>query len=263
MKITFIGAGNMSEAIVAGVIRQGVLEAGEVTVSDPLEERRSYMESTYGVTAVASNHEAVAGADGVVLAVKPQLFEAVWEELKGSVSKEALVMSIMAGVAAKRIEGADGFRVVRVMPNTPSLVGCGASGIAAGALATEADLSLAEKLMQAVGVSVRVQEEQLHAVTALSGSGPAYLFLMMEAMMAAAIELGLGEEEARLLCVETVGGAADLMADSDCSAATLRERVTSKGGTTAAALATFERERFRELVAAAMRSAYDRSQELA
>lgn len=263
MKITFIGAGNMSEAIVAGVIRRGVLAADAITVSDPLEERRVYMEATYGVAAVASNREAVAGATCVVLAVKPQLFEAVWEELREAVSGDTLVLSIMAGIAAHRMEGADGFRVVRVMPNTPSLVGRGAAGIAAGALATEEDLCWAETLMQAVGVSVRVEEDQLHAVTALSGSGPAYLFLLMEAMMGAAVELGLGEEEARLLCVETVGGVADLMADSTCSAATLRERVTSKGGTTAAAIGTFQQQRFEELVGAAMRSAYDRSRELA
>ena len=145
----------------------------------------------------------------------------------------------------------------------PSLVGRGAAGIAKGAHATDEDLALVESLMKAVGVCVRVEEVQLHAVTALSGSGPAYLFYLMEAMIEAAVSLGLSEEEAHLLCVETVGGAADLMAASDCGPSVLRERVTSKGGTTAAAIESLEEQQVDQAMAKAMQRAFQRSQELA
>lgn len=263
MKITFIGAGNMSEAIIAGALKKGVVAADAVTVSDPLEERRNHMQHAYGVRSEEDNVRAVTNVDVVVLAVKPQVFPQVWSSLQPELSPHSLVISIMAGVTSETIAAGSDMRVVRVMPNTPSLVGRGAAGIAQGTLATESDMKVAERLMQAVGVSVRVQEDQLHAVTALSGSGPAYLFYLMEAMIDSAKELGLDEATARLLCVETVGGAADLMADSTCTATTLRERVTSKGGTTAAAIETFQQRQFTELVGAAMRSAYDRSQELA
>ena len=263
MKITAIGAGNMSEAIIAGVIKRGVVAAGEITLSDPLAERRAHMESTYSVATEEDNQAAVMGASVVILAVKPQVFPAVWLELKDQLPADCLVISIMAGIRAETIEGGTHLRVVRVMPNTPALVGRGAAGIAAGTHAREADLVLAEKLMQSVGVSVRVDEPQLHAVTALSGSGPAYLFYLMEAMIGAAVELGLSEADARLLCVETVGGAADLMADSSCAPAVLRERVTSKGGTTAAAIDALDEHAFKQSVATAMQRAYARSEELA
>ncbi len=262
MKITFVGAGNMSEAIIAGALKKEVVTADSVTVSDPLEERRNYMQHTYAVRAEEDNARAVANADVVVLAVKPQVFPCVWDSLQSTLSPTSLVVSIMAGVTSETIAAGSELRVVRVMPNTPSLVGRGASGIAQGALATESDMEVTERLMQAVGVSVRVQEEQLHVVTALSGSGPAYLFYLMEAMMEYAQELGLDEAAARLLCVETVGGAADLLASSDDSPEDLRSRVTSKGGTTAAAIQTFNEQGLKEMVNAAMKSAFMRSKEL-
>ena len=217
MRIAVIGAGNMSEAILAGVIEQGVWPAEQIIVSDPLAERREHMQATYGVLATEHNDQAVATADVIMLAVKPQVFPDVWESLRTQLPASALIVSIMAGVSAASIEQGNALRVVRVMPNTPSLVGRGAAGIAKGAHATDEDLALVESLMKAVGVCVRVEEVQLHAVTALSGSGPAYLFYLMEAMIEAAVSLGLSEEEAHLLCVETVGGAADLMAASDCA----------------------------------------------
>jgi pyrroline-5-carboxylate reductase len=263
MKITAIGAGNMSEAILAGVIKQGVLAAEQIRVSDPLDSRREHMQTTYGVVAMSNNEEAVAEADVVMLAVKPQVFPEVWSSLKEQLPVSCLVVSIMAGISAVSIENGSALRVVRVMPNTPSLVGRGAAGIAKGAHATDEDLALVETLMKAVGVCVRVAEPQLHAVTALSGSGPAYLFYLMEAMIKASMELGLSEKEARLLCVETVGGAADLMAVSDCAPSVLRERVTSKGGTTAAAIQALEEQQIDQAMAKAMECAYRRSQELA
>ncbi|MAW40383.1 MAG: pyrroline-5-carboxylate reductase [Kiritimatiellaceae bacterium] len=263
MKITFIGAGNMSEAIIAGALKKAVVAADAVTVSDPLEERRNQMQRAYGVRSEEDNARAVANADVVVLAVKPQVFPQVWGSLQSELSPNSLVVSIMAGVTSETIAAGSDLRVVRVMPNTPSLVGRGASGIAQGALATESDMEITERLMQAVGVSVRVQEEQLHAVTALSGSGPAYLFYLMEAMIDSAKELGLDEATARLLCIETVGGAADLLAASEEAPVELRKRVTSKGGTTAAAIQTFDEQALKEVISAAMKSAFARSQELA
>ena len=262
MKITFIGAGNMSEAIIAGALKQKVVAADAVTVSDPLEERRKHMQQVYGIHTEEDNVRAVVHAEVVVLAVKPQIFPHVWGSLQSAISPSSLVVSIMAGVTSETIAAGSDLRVVRVMPNTPSLVGRGASGIAQGALATELDMEITERLMQAVGVSVRVEEEQLHAVTALSGSGPAYLFYLMEAMMDSAKKLGLDEATARLLCIETVGGAADLLASSDDSPVDLRSRVTSKGGTTAAAIQTFNDKDLKEVVSAAMKSAFVRSKEL-
>jgi pyrroline-5-carboxylate reductase len=263
MKIAVIGAGNMSEAILAGVIEQGVLSAEQIIVSDPLAERREHMQATYGVLATEQNDQAVATADVIMLAIKPQVFPAVWEGLQAQLPASALVVSIMAGISAASIEQGSMLRVVRVMPNTPSLVGRGAAGVAKGAHATDEDLALVERLMGAVGVCVRVEESQLHAVTALSGSGPAYLFYLMEAMIEAAMSLGLNEQEARLLCVETVGGAADLMAASDCAPSVLRERVTSKGGTTAAAIESLEEQQVDQAIGRAMQRAFQRSQELA
>ena len=262
MKITFIGAGNMSEAIISGVLKQGVFSAKDIRASDPLIERRNHMRGTYGVEIGDNNREAVEGVDIVVLAVKPQIFSSVWEDLKEAISSSTLIVSIMAGITSETIACDTNFRVIRVMPNTPSLVGRGASGIAMGKTANEDDMGIAEKIMQSVGVSVRVKEEQLHAVTALSGSGPAYIFYLIEAMMQEAIDLGLDEDAARLLCAETVGGAADLFANSKDSAKSLRNKVTSKGGTTAAAIKAFEDKDMKSIIAGAMKSAYKRSLEL-
>ena len=261
MKITFIGAGNMSEAIISGILRRGVFKAPDITISDPLLERRNHMEVTYHVQVRDNNIDALAEADVVILAVKPQVFPAIWEDLKQTVSNK-LIISIMAGIASETIASGTDLRVIRVMPNTPSLIGRGASGIAMGQSATEDDMNTAEKIMQSVGVSVRVEEEQLHAVTALSGSGPAYIFYLMEAMISEAVDLGLDEDTARLLCTETVGGAADLLANSKDSAKSLRNKVTSKGGTTAAAIKAFEDKDMKSIIAGAMKSAYKRSLEL-
>ena len=263
MKITFIGAGNMSEAIISGVLKQGVFSAKDIRVSDPLIERRNHMRGTYGVEIGDNNREAVEGVDIVVLAVKPQIFSSVWEDLKEAISNKLIDCKYNGGNHVRNNCICDtNFRVIRVMPNTPSLVGRGASGIAMGKTANEDDMGIAEKIMQSVGVSVRVKEEQLHAVTALSGSGPAYIFYLIEAMMQEAIDLGLDEDTARLLCAETVGGAADLFANSKDSAKSLRNKVTSKGGTTAAAIKAFEDKDMKSIIAGAMKSAFKRSLEL-
>ncbi len=264
MKITFVGAGNMAEAIVAGIVDKQVVPAVDICVSDISEERLLLFVEKYGVEVSADNPIAVEGADVVVLSVKPQIFPAVWPEIERALKPGALVVSIMAGVTSATIAGGKLIRVVRIMPNTPALIGEGAAGIAAGEFATAADLKVAEKLMNAVGVSVVVStEEELHSVTALSGSGPAYVFYLLESMLKAAEQMGMEKGVARELALSTVIGAAKLMKETGETADVLRKKVTSKGGTTAAAIQTLENRGVKESVIAALFAAQTRSKELA
>jgi pyrroline-5-carboxylate reductase len=262
-RIAFIGAGNMAEALVKGLVSAGV-PADRITVTDPLETRLDEFRRSFGVQGSSSNVSAVAGADVVVLAVKPQILQGVLEEIRGHVGESALIVSIAAGIRTERIEQTLGgsARVVRVMPNTPALVGEGISAISGGRRATAADLDLAGELLGAVGRVVRVDEKHMDAVTAVSGSGPAYVFYLMEAMLAAARKLELDAGVARRLVYQTVAGAAKLAAGSDVGPEALRERVTSKGGTTAAAIAVLEERGVRAALEAAVAAAHRRSREL-
>ena len=253
----------MAEALVAGIVGKNVCPAGQLCVTDISEVRLQHFIEKYGVKTSLDNPSAVAGADVVMLSVKPQIFPDVWPEIEGALKPDALVVSIMAGVPSQKIAGNKPIRVVRVMPNTPSLVGVGAAGISAGEFATDADLKIAEKLMGAVGTTVIVTEEDIDAVTALSGSGPAYVFLLLEGMLAAADQMGLEKEVSRELALATVIGAAKLMLETGEDAAVLREKVTSKGGTTAAALNTMEERGVKSAVIAALLAAQARSKELA
>lgn len=253
----------MAEAIVAGIVKQQVVAAGDVCVTDISAERLSHFESRYGVITSSDNPAAVASADVIVLSVKPQIFPSVWAEIEGALKADVLVVSIMAGIPSKKIAGGKPIRVVRVMPNTPSLVGEGAAGIAAGDFATDADLEVAKNLMNAVGVAALVREEEIDAVTALSGSGPAYVFYLLEGMLAAAEQMGLDKAVARELALATVMGAATLMKETGEEADVLRKKVTSKGGTTAAALDTMEERDVKDAIIAALLAAQARSRELA
>jgi len=253
----------MAEAIVAGIVNQRVLAAADVCVTDISAERLSHFESRYGVGTSSDNSVAVAQSDVVVLSVKPQIFPAVWADIGQALKADALVVSIMAGIPSQRIAGNKPIRVVRVMPNTPALVGEGAAGIAAGEHATESDLAIAEKLLGAVGVTAVVNEEEIDAVTALSGSGPAYVFYLLEGMLAAAGQMGLDEGVSRELALATVIGAAKLMKETGEDAAVLRNKVTSKGGTTAAAIHALEERQVKDAVIAALLAAQARSRELA
>lgn len=263
MKITFIGAGNMAEAIVAGIVKQQVVEASDVCVTDISADRLAHFESRYGVGISPDNVAAVANADVVILSVKPQVFPAVWPEIEGALKPDALVVSIMAGIPSTKIAGGRPIHVVRVMPNTPALVGEGAAGIAAGEFASDADLAVAEKLLGAVGAAVIVKEEEIDAVTALSGSGPAYVFYLLESMLKAAEQMGLDKGVSRELALATVAGAAKLMQETGEDADVLRKKVTSKGGTTAAAIDTMEERGVKNAIIAAMLAAQARSGELA
>lgn len=253
----------MAEAMVAGIVDKKVVAASDVCVSDISQERLRLFADKYGVGTSSDNIAAVARADVVVLSVKPQVFPEVWPDIEEALKPDALVVSIMAGIPAARIAGGKPIRVVRVMPNTPSLVGAGAAGIAAGEFATEKDLKVAEKLMGAVGATAFVKEEEIDAVTALSGSGPAYVFYLIEGMLAAAEQMGLEGGVARELALATVIGAARLMQDTGEEAGALRRKVTSKGGTTEAAVNAMEEQGVKESIVAALLAAQARSKELA
>jgi pyrroline-5-carboxylate reductase len=262
--VVFIGAGNMAEALVKGLVQGGVCPAKQITVTDPRAERLDFFRTAFAVNAMVSNTDAVAKAGIVVLAVKPQSMSDVLLELKGKLPADAVVVSIAAGTLTKTIEAGLGgkARVVRVMPNTPALVGAGASAVCPGQFAKPDDVELTSRLMESVGLVVRVDEGMMDAVTALSGSGPAYVFYVMESMIAAAKKLGMDETIAKLLTYATISGAAKLATESGAEPAELRHRVTSKGGTTAAAIDVMQQKQVGESFIAAIEAAARRSREL-
>ncbi|MDQ1682405.1 MAG: pyrroline-5-carboxylate reductase [Frankiaceae bacterium] len=263
MTVAIIGAGKMGEAILAGLLRAG-RSPGDIVVTEKDATRSSYLSDRYGV-AVVSNDAAVAEADVVVLAVKPQDLGAVLVELAPSYRPGALAVSIAAGVTSRFIEERlpAGTPVVRVMPNTPALVGEGMSAVAVGSAATDEHLATTEALLAPLGPVRRVTESQLDAVTAVSGSGPAYVFYLAEAMIAAGVEFGLDEETATALATQTIIGAGTLMRETGTAPAELRAMVTSKGGTTAAAIETFDVYDVKGALRAGLTACRDRSVELA
>ena len=262
--IAFIGAGNMAGALIRGLIGTGTVPADRITASDPDEARLESLASALGIGITSDNAEAVADATVVVLATKPQVFGDVLPGLAEVVRPDALLVSIAAGISTEMIERAfpAQLRVVRTMPNTPALVGAGATAIAAGTHATEADLELAETLFRSVGIAVVVPEVQIDAVTGLSGSGPAYVFAMIEALRDAGAKEGLEEDTALRLASQTVFGAARLLLDEKEAPEVLRDRVTSPGGTTRAGLDALAAAGFAEAIRGAVRAATRRSVEL-
>ena len=262
--VAFIGAGNMASALIRGLIGTGTVPADRIVAADPDRARLDALGSELGVRTAEDNAQALRSADVVVLATKPQVFPSVLPTLGASLRPDALVVSIAAGISTKIIEGSlpAGARVVRTMPNTPALVGVGATAIAGGKHATDADLALVETLFQSVGLCVRVPESQIDAVTGLSGSGPAYVFAMIEALRDAGVREGLSEETSLQLAAQTVLGAARLLFEQNEPPETLRERVTSPGGTTRAGLDALEASGFAEVLAGAVRAATRRSNEL-
>lgn len=262
-KVVFIGAGNMAEAIVSGMVAANFCAPEKIIMTDVRPERLADLERKYGVSTSTDNC-VVKNAEIVVLAVKPQVMADVLKGIAPVIRKETLIISIAAGIPTAKIEAWLGGsrRVVRVMPNTPALVGQGASAIAAGSGADEADLEVTETILGCVGITVRVEEQEIDAVTALSGSGPAYVFYLLEGMLAAADQLGLDKETARKLAIKTVEGAARLMEDSGEPADVLRAKVTSKGGTTEAAIRSMDESGVKGAVVQALLAAQKRSVEL-
>jgi pyrroline-5-carboxylate reductase len=262
-KVVFIGAGNMAEAIVSGMVAAEFCAPEKIVMTDIRPERLADLAADHGVS-TSTDNSVVKNAEIIVLAVKPQVMGEVLKGIAPVFRKETLVISIAAGITSESIENVLGedSRVVRVMPNTPALIGQGASALAAGSLADEADLEVAEAILGCVGLTVRVDEKEIDAVTALSGSGPAYVFYLLESMLAAADEMGLEKETARVLALQTVEGAARLMKDSGEEAAELRAKVTSKGGTTHAAISSMEKSGVKDAIVKALKAAKARSIEL-
>lgn len=263
-RIAFIGAGNMATSLIGGLLARGV-PADCITASEPLAEQRQRIAAEHGIVVLEDNAAVIAAADIIVLAVKPQVMKAVCQALAPHLPAGVLIVSIAAGIPCASLSGWLGTdTLVRCMPNTPSLLREGASGLYATAAVSAAQRQQAEELLAAVGLVLWLQEEQLiDAVTAVSGSGPAYFFLLMEAMTAAGEKLGLPAETASLLARQTALGAARMALASEFDPAELRRRVTSPNGTTEAAIRTFQNGGFEALVDDALQAAAHRSAELA
>ncbi len=263
-RIAFIGAGNMAASLIGGLRAKG-LEAAQIRASDPGEETRAKVSAEHGIETFADNAQAIDGVDVVVLAVKPQAMKAVCEAIRPSLQPNQLVVSIAAGITCASMTAWLGEQpIVRCMPNTPALLRQGVSGLYATSEVTAQQRQQAEELLSAVGIALWLDEEQqLDAVTAVSGSGPAYFFLLIEAMTAAGVKLGLPKEIAEQLTVQTALGAAHMAVSSDVDAAELRRRVTSPNGTTEAAIKSFQAGGFEALVETALGAAAHRSAEMA
>jgi len=263
-KIGFIGGGNMAEAIIKGLLDGGA-PAGAIMVAEPVPLRRDFLSAEYSADATDDNLDVARQADIIILAIKPQVAASVLTGLEPAISPDKLVISIMAGISTGFIEEAltNGVRVVRCMPNTPALIQAAATALCAGRKATAQDLEVTAGIFARVGAVVTVPEKQMDAVTGLSGSGPAYVFAFIEALADAGVKNGLPRDTAASLAVQTVLGAARMAAETGEHPALLRERVTSPGGTTIAALHTLENGRFRGLIMDAVDAASHRSRELA
>ena len=260
----FIGGGVMAEAMLSRALAAGVADAADVCVAEPIDERRAYIADAYQVSTTPRNSEAARGKELVVLAVKPQHFGHVAEELHGELHSGQTVLSIIAGMPIRRI--ADGLGhpdIVRVMPNTPAQIGAGVSVWTATATVSDDALSAAASLLAVLGREWRVADESyIDMATALSGSGPAYVFAFIEALIEAGVYLGMPRDMARALAVDTVTGSARLAQETGEHPALLRETVTSPGGTTAAGLMALERGGMRATVLEAVAAAHRRAREL-
>ncbi|ANB16741.1 pyrroline-5-carboxylate reductase [Dokdonella koreensis] len=263
--VAFVGGGNMAHSLIGAMTRTGTAPA-RIQVAEPDAARRAQLARDFGVAVHAEAVDAVAGADLVVLAVKPQVLGAVCAALGPRIAaRRPLLVSIAAGVRIDQIDTwlGGGFPIVRAMPNTPALIGAGATGLIANAAATADQRAQAEALLTAAGRTAWIAREDLmDAVTALSGSGPAYFFLLVEALEDAAVAHGLPRETARALATQTCLGAGRMLVESGEPPATLRERVTSPGGTTQAALEAFAAGDFRRLVGQAVEAAVQRGRAL-
>lgn len=263
-RIAFIGAGNMAEAMIRGLLRGGDSQPGEISASGPREERMLELHERFGIGTSTSNRAVLEGAELVILSVKPQIMRRVLDEIADAIPPEALVISIAAGVPISAIEPRIGraTRVIRSMPNTPALVDAGATAIARGAHATDADLQDAKRIFDAVGTTVILDESLLDAVTGLSGSGPAYIFLILEALSDAGVKVGLSRRTAQHLAAQTVLGSAKLLIETNEHPGLLKDMVTSPGGTAITGLHTLEAGGLRTTLIDAVEAATRRSQEL-
>ena len=264
MNIAFIGGGNMGEAMLAAILDKGLSRPQAISVSDTSEARRQYLEQKYGVAVMSSNQQAVDKGDVVVLAIKPQNLVEVMAELNGQLTQKQLVLSIIAGARIDTLcLGLSHNCVVRAMPNTPAQIGEGMSVWTANPGVTELQKGWVGSILGAMGKEIYVDDEKyIDMATAVSGSGPAYVFLFMESLVDAAVHIGLSREVAQELVLETMLGSARFAQKSDKMLAELRRMVTSPGGTTAEALLQLEKGGFSELVRQAVSAAYNRARRL-
>ena len=264
-KVAIIGGGKMGSIIARGLIAQKIIPAKDIIVTDIDKARLKFLRSSLKLRVSHDNKSAVKGADIIILAVKPQNMAETLKEISSTVNTSNVVISIAAGITTKFIEKSliKGVRVVRVMPNTPALVGEGAAAVAAGRYAKTNDVKLTRAIFNAVGISVEVKEKLIDAVTGLSGSGPAYFFLIIEALIEAGFKNGLSRDLSKKLAAQTMLGAARLCLESDKEPSQLREMVTSPNGTTFAGLKVMEEKNIRKIMVATVDAATRRSKELA
>jgi pyrroline-5-carboxylate reductase len=263
-RLAFIGSGNMASALISGILAARTCARESIIASDAQADTLSGLARSHGIATTLDNCEAVRDADVIVLSTKPQVLPAVLAQLGPVIPPRALLISIAAGVPLIAIERAfpRGTRAVRAMPNTPALVRAGATAIAAGSAASPADMEIAQAIFESVGIVEQVPEALMDAVTGLSGSGPAYVFLLVEALTGAGIRVGLPAASAARLAEQTVFGAGKLLHESGESPEALRRKVTSPAGTTAAGIAQLEQRDFAGVVADAVRRATERATEL-
>lgn len=263
MKITIIGAGVMGSAIANAILDSRIVEPEDLAITD-LNTQKLDNFAQQGVSVLSNNLKAIKNADVVLIAVKPQMFEEVLTPLQGKIYKKAVVISIAAGVKIETIQGLlDHDAIVRVMPNTPALISEGMSGwFAAETVSAEQKIKV-QKILNSFGQEIELKkEDKIDAITALSGSGPAYVFLFTQSLIEGGVKLGLTKTNAKKAAIQTLLGGIKLALNSEDDLQTLIENVTSKGGTTAAARAKFEEENFKGIVGDAMQAAYDRAKEL-
>ena len=262
-KIAFIGGGNMAEALIRGLIASGTVKSDHILVTDVSVDRLAHLHQTYGVMQ-KGNVEAAREADIIILCVKPQVVERVLAEIASAVDAKKLVISIAAGIVIAKIEKGlkESSHVVRVMPNTPALVLAGAAALAGGKNATSGDLALTQSIFNSVGRAVIVEEKLMDAVTGLSGSGPAYVFMIIDALSDAGVKAGLPRQLALELAAQTVYGAAKMVLETKEHPGKLRDMVTSPGGTTIEGLHALEKGKLRATLMNAVEAATMRSREL-
>lgn len=265
-KIAFIGAGNMTRCIISGLVKNGY-DAKCIIASNPSTPKLDGLSAEFGIRTTQNNNEACEFADVIVLSVKPQVMEAVTAEFSASLLTGKLFVSLAAGLPVSRLHQMLGstYPLIRVMPNTPSLLGKGMAGLFADKNIEQSDKEFAQQMMNAVGKTIWVESEGgINTVIAAAGSSPAYFFLFLEAMQQEAIAMGIGKSEARLLVEQAMLGSAEMVCHNpDLELSELRAQVTSKGGTTAEAIATFEEVGLRTLVQSAMQAAVNRAEEMA
>ena len=263
-RIGFVGSGAMGEAIIKGLLARGIVAPSNLIASDPVPSRREQISTDYGVDTTDDNMVAVRDADIVVLCVKPQVAGAVMDQLQGKIPEDSLVLSIMAGVPISALRtGLQHERIVRSIPNTPAQIGMGATVWTATTQVTETQREAVSEILSALGEHIAVGEERyLDMATGLSGSGPGFMFLLIESFIDAGVHIGFSRPDAEKLVLQTIEGSVALMRDSGAHPAELRNRVTSPAGTTAAGLYELEAGEIRAVILRAVQAAYERSVQL-